>query len=83
LRREVRLSAAGTVFVDGEEETAATPPIETRVLYEAILSKHRAYGAFEGAPTGEDLLHNLLHISPRSTSTRTFCPRPSRRSADE
>jgi ferritin-like protein len=28
-------------------------------LYEALLSKHRAYGSFEGGPSGEDLLHIL------------------------
>jgi hypothetical protein len=28
-------------------------------LYEALLSKHRAYGSFEGGPTGDDLLHIL------------------------
>jgi len=28
-------------------------------LYEALLSKHRAYGSFEGGPSGEDVLHIL------------------------
>lgn len=28
-------------------------------LYEALMSKHRAYGSFEGGPSGEDLLHIL------------------------
>jgi len=28
-------------------------------LYEALLSKHRAYGSFEGGPSAEDLLHIL------------------------
>jgi ferritin-like protein len=28
-------------------------------LYEALLSKHRAYGSFDGGPSGEDLLHIL------------------------
>jgi hypothetical protein len=28
-------------------------------LYEALLSKHRAYGSFEGGPSGDDLLHIL------------------------
>jgi ferritin-like protein len=28
-------------------------------LYEALLSKHRAYGSFDGGPTGDDLLHIL------------------------
>jgi hypothetical protein len=28
-------------------------------LYEALLSKHRAYGSFSGGPSGEDVLHIL------------------------
>jgi rubrerythrin len=28
-------------------------------LYEALLSKHRAYGSFDGGPSGEDILHIL------------------------
>jgi Rubrerythrin len=28
-------------------------------LYEALLSKHRAYGSFDGGPSAEDLLHIL------------------------
>jgi ferritin-like protein len=28
-------------------------------LYEALLSKYRAYGSFEGGPSGDDLLHIL------------------------
>jgi Ferritin-like domain len=28
-------------------------------LYEALLSKHQAYGSFDGGPSGDDLLHVL------------------------
>ncbi|MGH7266693.1 MAG: ferritin-like domain-containing protein, partial [Candidatus Rokuibacteriota bacterium] len=48
--------AQPTVFMDKLGERLAFERSGVR-LYEALLSKHRAYGAFEGGPDADDLQH--------------------------
>jgi len=52
------IGEAPTLLMDKLGERLAFEHAGTR-LYEALLSKHRAYGSFEGGPNGEDLLHIL------------------------
>jgi ferritin-like protein len=52
------IGEAPTLLMDKLGERLAFEHAGAR-LYEALLSKHRAYGSFEGGPTGEDLLHVL------------------------
>jgi len=54
-------SAAGgqpTLLIDKLGERLAFEHAGAR-LYEALLSKHQAYGSFDGGPSGDDLLHIL------------------------
>jgi ferritin-like protein len=54
-------SAAGgqpTLLMDKLGERLAFEHAGAR-LYEALLSKHRAYGSFDGGPSAEDLFHIL------------------------
>jgi hypothetical protein len=53
------IRAATTLLMDKLGERLAFEQAGSR-LYEALLSKYRAYGSFEGGPTGEELLH-ILH----------------------
>jgi len=52
------MGEAPTMLMDKLGERLAFEHAGAR-LYEALLSKHRAYGSFEGGATGEDLLHVL------------------------
>jgi hypothetical protein len=52
------MGEAPTLLMDKLGERLAFEHAGAR-LYEALLSKHRAYGSFEGGPNGEDLLHIL------------------------
>jgi len=64
---EVRLAYAKEGEGFGEAPTLLMDKLGERLafehagarLYEALLSKHRAYGSFEGGPSSEDLMHIL------------------------
>lgn len=54
----VTATTGGPLLMDKLGERLAFEHAGAR-LYEALLSKHRAYGSFEGGPSGQDLLHIL------------------------